>query len=102
MVEASGYFAVAILAQDQEEISDIFAGRVGDEENRFEGIDVIRSPSGCPIPEGSLGYLDCRVESTIPVATHSIVIGDVLETARLRQVPPLLYYDQGYRGLAGI
>lgn len=99
MVSSSGVFAVSILGQEQQEISDVFAGRVDDDQDRFQDVPYYLSQSGCPVPEGILAYLDCRVQSTISGGTHSIFVGEVLEAKVMREGKPLVYYDQDYRDL---
>lgn len=99
MVTDSGVFAVSVLEEDQREISDIFAGRVSDDENRFEGQEFTLSETGCPILEGSLAYLDCQVQSAERGGTHTVFLGLVLAAEPLRQGRPLLYYNQDYRRL---
>lgn len=100
LIVTSGAYAVAILAEDQREISDRFAGRQGEFEDRFESLDVITTPSGCPIPEGSLAYVDCQLSATHPGGASSVFMGQVTEAKILRQGSPLVYHDQQYRKLA--
>ncbi|MGA9534087.1 MAG: flavin reductase family protein [Anaerolineales bacterium] len=99
MVLESRRFAVAMLAADQQELSDRFAGRVADELDRFDGVPFERAPSGCPIPEGCLSYLDCTVVATHDAGTHTVYIGEVDDANVLREAPPLVYFDQDYRWL---
>jgi flavin reductase (DIM6/NTAB) family NADH-FMN oxidoreductase RutF len=101
MVRQSGKFAVAILSEEQQELSDIFAGRLSDDDNRFEGIPYFDTKLGCPIPEGSLAYMDCQVESSHPAGTHTIFIGQVEAGEVLKDGPPLLYHNQNYGSLQG-
>jgi flavin reductase (DIM6/NTAB) family NADH-FMN oxidoreductase RutF len=99
LVDASGHFAVSILAADQRELSDRFAGRIPDDGDRFEGIATRDTPSGCPVPHDSLAFLDCQVTTTYEGGTHTIFLGEVLAAEVLRQAPPLLYFNQDYRSL---
>jgi flavin reductase (DIM6/NTAB) family NADH-FMN oxidoreductase RutF len=100
LVAGSERFAVAVLAEDQRELSDRFAGRVADDLDRFEGVEFERTPSGCPIPQGCLSYLDCRVVATHDAGTHTVFIGEVEAANLLREAPPLVYFDRDYRGLS--
>ncbi len=100
MIANSGVFGAAILAEDQREISDRFAGRQGEFEDRFESLSVISTPSGCPVPEGALAYVDCRVTAAHPGGASTVFMGQVTEAKILRQAPPLVYHDQLYRHLA--
>lgn len=100
IVTASQRFLVAILAEDQKSISDRFAGRVADDLDRFEGIEYWQADSGCPVPAGSLAYLDCQLTASHDAGTHTVFIGQVQQADVLRQAPPLLYFDQHYRQFA--
>ncbi len=100
MILNSGAFAAAILAEDQGQVSDRFAGRQGEFMDQFEALSVITTASGCPIPEGSLAYVDCRVTATHPGGSSTVIIGQVTEARILRQAPPLVYHDQHYHRLA--
>jgi flavin reductase (DIM6/NTAB) family NADH-FMN oxidoreductase RutF len=102
MVADSGHFAVAMLAADQQDLSDRFAGRIADELDRFEGVAFERAPSGCPIPEGCLSYLDCTVVATHDAGTHTVFIGEVDVANVLREAPPLVYFDRDYRSLGSL
>ncbi|MGD2057481.1 MAG: flavin reductase family protein [Anaerolineales bacterium] len=95
-----GRFAVAILRADQKELSDIFAGRTADDEDRFVGVTTELSASGIPVPEGSLAVLDCAVEQTIEAGTHTVFIARVENTQVSDGGPPLLYFNRNYRNLA--
>jgi flavin reductase (DIM6/NTAB) family NADH-FMN oxidoreductase RutF len=100
MILNSKIFAAAILAEDQREIADRFAGRQGELEDQFESLPVITTPSGCPIPEGALAFVDCRVTAIHSGGASNVFMGQVTEAKILRQAPPLVYHDQHYRHLA--
>jgi flavin reductase (DIM6/NTAB) family NADH-FMN oxidoreductase RutF len=98
MLEQAGFFGVTILAQDQWEISDRFAGRHTEHQNRFENVETFTLVSGAPFLTGGLAYFDCRVISSTQAGTHTIFVGDVLATQTVEEGRPLLYYNQAYRG----
>lgn len=97
MVTESETFAVAILAADQRELSDRFAGLTPDDMDRFEDVDYTAAASGSPIPEGCLAFMECRVTAIHDAGTHSVFIGEVLTGEVLRDGTPLLYFNQSYR-----
>ena len=99
MVEQGKAFAVTLLAEDQQDLADRFAGRIADHEDRFAGVPYTSAVSGAPIPAGCLAYLDCRVAATYSAGTHTLFLGEVLSGEVLRQAPPLAYSDRGYRSL---
>ncbi len=74
LVSAAGHFGVTILAADQEEISNRFAGRIPDTEDRLAGLDVETLVSGAPFITGGLTFFDCRVSQSIPLGTNTLFI----------------------------
>lgn len=93
-IRASGKFCVNILAEDQEDISRLFATPGAD---RF-GPTGFRpsSATGSPLLPGVLGFVDCVTDREIEAGDHFIVIGRVLEVGVLRHSEPLVFYRAGY------
>ena len=102
LVLQSGVFGVTILASDQQNISDRFAGRDAESQNRFAGIDTQRLVSGVPFIHGGLAFLDCRVNETYQIATHTLFIGQVVDIYINSETSgePLLYFNQSYQQLS--
>lgn len=99
MVRQSGRFAVTLLAEHQQELSDQFAGRLPDDDHRFANVPYFMSELGSPIPEGCLAYLDCTLSAEHEASTHTIFIGLVEASRIMNQGHPLLYYNQDYAQL---
>jgi len=97
MVLETGYFGVSILNQDQQEISDHFAGRQTEHQDRFAGLQTYTLRSGAPLLKGGLAGFDCQVTSSYPAGNHTVFIGDVLAIHLEQSGMPLLYYDRDYR-----
>ena len=100
----SGKFGVTLLAEDQQRISDRFAGRVDQDRGRFEGLDTFTLQTGSPFITGGVSVFDCEVMDTYDTGTTTVIYGKVV-AAQLMELPedgkrPLLYYYQGYRKLA--
>jgi flavin reductase (DIM6/NTAB) family NADH-FMN oxidoreductase RutF len=95
-----GRFAVAILSADQKEISDVFAGRKADTEDRFAGMTTALTPSGIPVPLGTLAALDCSIEMTIDAGTHTIFIARVEHADVSAGDAPLLYFNRNYHKIS--
>jgi flavin reductase (DIM6/NTAB) family NADH-FMN oxidoreductase RutF len=103
MVKASGYFGVTILSENQQKISDCFAGRHTEHQDRFEGLTTLSIKSGIPFISGGLAFFDCRVVSTYDAGTHTLFIAEVLAVAAGQdshdKSKPLIYYNRDYREL---
>ncbi len=99
LADQSGAFSITILSADQQAISERFAGRLGDDQDRFEGLDVDRLVSGAPFIRGGLAYLDCQISQRIDLGSHVIFIGVVQAVQGFDHLNPLLYYNRAYRML---
>lgn len=100
LVRESRAFGVTLLAQGQEALSDRFAGRTPDDQDRLAGLNTFTLETGAPLLEGGLAHFDCRVIATFASGTHTLFIGAVLAAQSQPQADPLLYYDRAYRRLA--
>lgn len=97
MLTRSGQFALSILAEGQDSISNRFAGRDTEHKDRFEGLETFTATTGAPILANNLGYLEGRVVSSHEAGTHTIFVAEVLNAQTSVQNRPLLYFNQGYR-----
>lgn len=94
----SRHFAVNILASDQQDVSNQFAGNSTQEE-RFASVTWETGDNGAPLLTKALVSLECKVVQQIQAGTHWIVIGEV-EKVICRSGEPLLYYSSAYRQLS--
>jgi len=99
LVMQAGHFGVSILGDDQQEISDRFAGRMTEHLDRFEDLPVYSLVSEAPLLEAGLAGLDCKVLSAFEAGTHTVFIGEVLAVRRNEDDLPLVYYNRDYRDL---
>jgi flavin reductase (DIM6/NTAB) family NADH-FMN oxidoreductase RutF len=98
-IDASGVFAVNVLAADQQELSNRFA-TTGNEDVRFDGLACSRGETGAAWLPGVAGVLDCRVAAVHDAGDHVIYVGEVLATDVDAARDPLLYFDAHYCALA--
>jgi flavin reductase (DIM6/NTAB) family NADH-FMN oxidoreductase RutF len=92
---ASTHFGLNVLAEEQRELSVIFAEKP---EGRFDGVEWYSSMTGVPFLKNCLTNLECRVSSIIEAGDHAIFLAEVVE-AESRDGQPLLYYNRDYRSL---
>lgn len=100
LVEASGHFGVTVLDQNQQDLSDRFAGRMPETSDRFADLDHFQLSSGVPFIPGGLAYFDCQVVAAHAAGNHIIFIGQVQTTLSGEVGRPLVYHNRGYRHLA--
>ncbi len=96
LVSQSGAFAVTILAEDQREISERFAGRSTESQDRLAGLETQTLTTGAPLLEGGLAWLDCRVTQTIPVGSNTLFLAEVVAAQQRKKGKPLLYHQRRY------
>ena len=100
MVRQSGVFGITLLTQEQQPISNRFAGEHTESKNRFYGLETFALETGSPMLTGGLAFLDCKVVAANPVGINTMFIGEVIATQVSEQaedLEPLLYFNRGYR-----
>ena len=100
-IERYRAFCVNILAEDQADIADNFAGRGGIKGNdRYLGAEWRELATGAPALVNALVVLDCTLEEAISRHSHAILIGRVQAVSIRAEAKPLLYWHGAYRQLS--
>lgn len=99
-IEASGHYAVNLLAAEQEDLAERFATK---DPEKFAGLEVRTASTGAPVLAACLGYLDCEVTRDVPAGDHTLFVGRVEAAAIQRDEVgrPLIYHLGRYGTLAG-
>ena len=96
-ISANRAFAVSVLAADQVEVAQTFAGRPKAGTPFDFGTAAWRvGLTGCPVLERAVAAFDCRLHHAHDEATHRILIGEVV-SALAGPGDPLLYGRRAYR-----
>lgn len=93
IIQGSGAFCANVLAEDQEALSRVFAMRGP---GKFQGIGWSPAPSGSPLLDGVLAWVDCGVEAVHDGGDHEICVARVLALGVERRDGPLVFYRGGY------
>ncbi len=99
LVSKSQTFGVTILAADQKELSERFAGRAEESGDRLDGLETETFITGAPFIKGGLAYLDCRVTQNIQSGMNTIFVAEVVAARGDNHEHPLVYHDRQYRTL---
>lgn len=67
-------FAVNILAEDQEAVSNTFARP---SEDRFATVGWRSGPHGSPVLDGAAAWFDCAMHEVVDAGDHAILIGAI-------------------------
>lgn len=81
---AASHFAVHILGEDQQALSDRFARKGID---KFEGLAVERGESGIPLLSGCAARFRCRPAYQYDGGDHVIFVGEVLDFEHSDRTP---------------
>lgn len=96
LIAKSRAFGLTILSAEQAEISDIFAGRAANAEDRFAGLQTETLVTGSPLIAGGLAWMDCRVVQTFDVGMNTLFIAEVLAARGSGEGQPLVYHNRTY------
>ena len=98
MIELGRCFVINFLREDQRELADRFAGRMGDID-RFAGVTTRSGVTGAPVLEDCLAWLDCLLIDQHRSGDHIIYIGEVVASGINGSERPLVYWNGAYRRL---
>ena len=97
-IKQQGYFAVSLLADDQEGLSRLFASP-----ERSSGLEALHSlgggygSTGAPLASGALAAIECELSEIYAAGDHDLFIGRVVDV-RLGNTRkgPLVFHEGGY------
>ena len=103
IVRRTGRFAVNVLGEGQQHLSDCFAGApVVPGRETFCGAPWLPGEAGLPLLVGAIATLECAVVDTYPAGDHDLFIARVDAVTNLERHPlPLLYYRRHYLKIEG-
>ena len=98
VIEKAGRFAVNILAEESQGLSDCFAGAPSAlPRSAFCGASYTVSAAGMPILDAGVAHLECDVQQTLDAGDHTIYLARVIRLGLSEVHPlPLLYYRGRY------
>lgn len=100
LVQQSGVLAITILSQAQANLSDRFAGRLGEETDRFEGVPIFTLRTGAPLISGGISFLDGEVLTAHPLPKSTLFLVKVLAAQSTAAFDPLIYFNRDYHRLS--
>jgi flavin reductase (DIM6/NTAB) family NADH-FMN oxidoreductase RutF len=89
LVEASGAFALHLLAEEQIEFVWRFGLESGRDSDKMAGMSVTRGATGSPLLAEAIGWLDCRVETRLDIGDRVLYVAEVVEGRVTNFAPPL-------------
>lgn len=102
VIERVGRFSVTLLRKDQRHISDRFGSRYSQAERFASSQWKMSMRWTLPCLENAQATFFCRLARQFEHGTHTVFVGDVLQTVVNDEVDPLLYADGAYRCLDSV
>lgn len=96
-IEKIGRFCVNVLGADQLELCKRFASRADD---KFAELAHGHTPSGQPMFEDAIAWIDCRIERIEDIGDHWLVVGAVEAMDKRAEGTPLLFFRGQYHDVA--
>ncbi|MDQ2065262.1 flavin reductase family protein [Xinfangfangia sp. CPCC 101601] len=95
-------FTANLLAEDQQPLSDLFAGRGGEDRGaRFDRVNWQPGALGQPLLQGATVTFECRLATSLLWESHHIMVGRVAQVTLAETPHALLYGQRGYRRAVG-
>jgi flavin reductase (DIM6/NTAB) family NADH-FMN oxidoreductase RutF len=97
-IDATGRYAINVLAEDQQWLSDCFAGaNVTPGREAFCGAAWHPGVTGLPLLEGAIASMECSVAERVSAGDHWLYVARVEAlTIDDETAPPLLYHRRRY------
>ena len=97
-IDATGRYAINVLAEDQQWLSDCFAGaNVTPGREAFCGAAWRPGAMGLPLLEGAIAAMECAVTERVSAGDHWLYVARVEAlTIDDEAAPPLLYHRRRY------
>lgn len=93
----SKYFAVSILANDQQALSIKFSNQT---QNKFDSVQyTLGDYSKSPLLSGAISCIECKKYNLFDCGDHCIFIGRVQQVFINKFKSPLVYYTKSYTDL---
>ncbi|MPZ84752.1 MAG: monooxygenase [Actinophytocola sp.] len=93
LIERHGHFCVNVLSHAQRAVSTVFGTAGAD---KFATVAWSPAPSGAPVLDGVVTWLDCAIETVHDGGDHHVVLGRVTTLGPHRADRPLLFYRGAY------
>ncbi|HPG79051.1 MAG TPA: flavin reductase family protein, partial [Piscinibacter sp.] len=90
---AGSHYAINILAADQRELAERFAGKA---EERFAGVAWHDGAAGAPLIDGAVAVFECFNRSRYEEGDHVIFVGEVERCSHRAGAQPLLFHGGRY------
>jgi flavin reductase (DIM6/NTAB) family NADH-FMN oxidoreductase RutF len=89
LIEPSQAFALHLLSEDNLDLVWRFGLQSAHTIDKFAGLTVTMEATGSPVLAGTIGWLACRVETSMDVGDRTVYLAEVVEGCVTHFAPPL-------------
>jgi flavin reductase (DIM6/NTAB) family NADH-FMN oxidoreductase RutF len=93
LIKESGYFAVNVLTEEQQNLASYFGSQSGRNVDKFKDRNYFDAPKGSPVLDGAMAFFECKVVDTFKAGDHTLFVGEVLTAKLLRNDKKPLIFD---------
>ncbi|HXF95356.1 MAG TPA: flavin reductase family protein [Gemmatimonadales bacterium] len=98
MIRDSHHFAVNVLLAGQRDLAGKLGRSSAQAPQKLKGIKTKPAPgAGTPVLAECLGWVECRLVTTLPAGDHTLVLGEVIEAGIENEGEPLTLQEAGFK-----
>jgi flavin reductase (DIM6/NTAB) family NADH-FMN oxidoreductase RutF len=98
MIRDSHHFAVNLLQKDQRDLAGKLGRSSEQAPQKLKGLKTKPAPiSGTPVLTDAIGWVECRLMTTVPSGDHTLVLGEVVAAGVEHDGAPLTLQEAGFK-----
>ena len=98
VIEASGAFALNLYESGQRELAGSLGRTFGKHPEKItEAAWQLGPTTGSPLLENALGWVECKIVSSLPTGDHILFVAEVVEVGLNREGVPLTLKETGFK-----
>jgi flavin reductase (DIM6/NTAB) family NADH-FMN oxidoreductase RutF len=97
LIDEGRVFAVSVLEKSQKDVAQHFIRHQEGSGEKIGDYRFRRMPTGAPVLEDCLAFLDCKVISSSPQGDHVVYFGEVVDSGMGSGTEPLTLRETGWR-----
>lgn len=97
LLRESGVFAVSVFSSEQREQAGALGKRWNLRPGKIDQVPHRTGITGCPVLEGALGVVECRVVDSMPAGDSTLFLAEVVSAEVIGEGTPLTMADAGFR-----
>jgi flavin reductase (DIM6/NTAB) family NADH-FMN oxidoreductase RutF len=98
MIRDSHHFAVNLRQKDQRDLAGKLGRSSEQAPQKLKGLKTKPAPiSGTPVLTDAIGWVECRLMTTVPSGDHTLVLGEVVAAGVEHDGAPLTLQEAGFK-----